>query len=237
MKMDFIVKTVFVFMTSLLMLCSCGSGKADRESTETVKQNETIADRKDFSALRSGKYAAVFAQQDKEKGYTLRWSYGSGNEDKPQNYITYDGSDGSYALCLSQPAFNRNKFFVRDHTMYDIYDDDRDYYRTDMNRMATEYGYFSADEFEKYACDIFSGLYYLGSGEEEADGKTLAYDAYFTDKQMEIRLYTNENGELTAMKSVPSDAEPVMMYIDEFTQKADRSLFEIPEGYTEYKDQ
>lgn len=241
---------------ALILMCSCGSsdktavndGSSSAQNNIQTSENAVTTsvtsyvpagsqtDKTDFSGLKSGKYAEAFAQQHEGTGYTLKWSYGEGHEDKPQNYIVFDGSDDSYALCLSQPAFNRNKFFVKDQTLYDVYDDDKDYTKTDMNQMAFEMGYLNADDFRHYVCDIFAGLIYLGSEREEINGKEYDYDAYYTDKQIELRLYTDENGELYAIKSISGYNEPCIMYVDEYSETCDRTYFEIPEGYTEYTE-
>lgn len=256
MNFKILMKAIAAAASAVMLMCSCGkndttavnnddpASQKDIQVSDQFSENDvtsSVSDeaangKTDFSGLKSGKYAEAFAQQHEGTGYTLKWSYGEGHEDKPQNYIVFDGSDDSYALCLSQPAFNRNKFFVKDQTLYDVYDDDKDYTKTDMNQMAFEMGYLNADDFRHYVCDIFAGLIYLGSEKEEINGKEYDYDAYYTDKQIELRLYTDKNGELYAMKSISGYNEPCIMYVDEYSETCDRTYFEIPEGYTEYTE-
>lgn len=239
-------KLITTCLLTASILCSCkgsdNKSSSQSSSSETSQSQSsastTAADKQkyDFSKLASGKYAEVFAQQKSGTKYTLRWKYEGEYADKEINYIYCDASKGRYALNITRPLFNEMKFILKDHTMYDIYDADKQYAQTDMTEMARESGYIVLDEFERYASDIFWGMYYLGTDKETVDGKEYTYDAYYTTSQVELRLLTDNDGDLFAIKAIHDGSDDAYMFIEEFKEDCPEDVFEIPDNYTQRKE-
>lgn len=212
--------------------------EATNQSSDTESDSKYIAsdreDKFDFTGLASQKYADVFAQKDKSVSYALKWSYGEGYEDKGINYIYCDPEKSYYSINMTQPLFNNSKFILKDHVIYDIYDDSKVYAETDMYKAAMENGYLTISEFESFAADIFAGLYYLGSGTKTIDGKEYDFDAYFTTKQVELWFILDENGELYAIEPIFDYHKDEYMYIEDFSTEYDENVYEIPEGYEKF---
>ena len=249
-KMKFSKLMISCILTAS-MLCSCktsddknSSQNSTSEPEQSVSQLETSgttaadnSEKYDFSKLASGKYAEVFAQQKAGTKYTLKWKYEGEYADKETNYIYCDASKGRCALNITRPLFNEMKFILKDHTMYDIYDADQEFAQTDMTDMARESGYIVLDEFERYASDIFWGMFYLGTDKETVDGKEYTYDAYYTTSQVELRLLTDDDGKLVAIKAIHDGSDDAYMFIEEFTEDCPEDVFEIPDKYTERKSE
>lgn len=223
---------IFSLVLSVMIFCSCNSktdGKSD--SSSGVQQGSSSKDLYDFSGLASQKYAEIFAGKDPQADYTLRWHY-SIDDKEPVNFICCSRKTNSWALKMTPPLFSENNFIVKDKKLIDLYEKDKKYFETDMVKEAESMGFFSYEEFERYVCDIFAGMYYLGSSEEELDGVKMSCDTFFTDKQAKLKFYIGKEGELYAIEPVRNESnERIFMYIDEFSESADDSAFRVPSGY------
>lgn len=223
---------IFSLICSAVILCSCDSKKADQsDPVSSADTEESSGDVYDFSGLASQKYADIFSRTDPETVYTLKWHYSTEDKDLI-NYICCDGKKGLWAMKLTPPLFSENNFIVKDKKLIDLYENDKKYFETDMIEEAQSMGFFSYDEFESYVCDIFAGMYYLSSSEEDIDGRKMNCDTYFTNKQVKIKLCIDKDGELYAMEPVRNEGdEKIYMYIDEFSEDVDDSVFNIPSDY------
>lgn len=234
------MKKIYILLLSaafLVSLSGCTKGQ-DSSADSAGSQNQTTQTTDkgyDFTGLDSQKYAELFAHKQSGSQYTLKWSYDKKYENKEINYICYDGTSGNYSLYMTQPLFNNVKFILKDHKIYDIYDERKTYSVTDVKQTAMEYGYMTTEEFESYAADIFAGLKFLGSGTDKPDGseKEYKYDAFTTSKGVELLFLTDDNGELYAIRADYDDNDTAYMYIEELTESVDASVFEIPSGYKE----
>ena len=215
--------------------CSNSNSADKKNASESSSAVNTEKLPNDFSGLASQKYADAFAQKNNNIKYTLKWSYKGEDTDKETNYICYDGTTESYSINMTRPLFNDAKFIIKDHKMYDIYDESSTYVITDMSKTAMEYGYLNVQDFESYAADIFAGLLYLGSGTDEIDGVRYNYDAFSTDKSVELRFFMSDNYELYAIEAKYDNNEDTYMFIDEFSEQCPENIFEIPSEYTEDK--
>ncbi len=226
------VLMIILLICSGMIFCSCDSKKADQsDPVSSADTEEPSRDVYDFSGLASQKYAEIFSRTDPETVYTLKWHYSTEDKDLI-NYICCDGKKGSWALKLTPPLFSENNFIVKDKKLIDLYENDKKYFETDMIEEAQSMGFFSYDEFESYVCDIFAGMYYLSSSEEDIDGRKMNCDTYFTNKQVKIKLCIDTDGELYAMQPVMDESdEKIYMYIDEFSENSDDSVFNIPSDY------
>ncbi len=232
-----------LLIASILCSCKTSDDKSSVSEPETsVSQSEVFgtassdnSEKYNFSKLASGKYAEVFSQQKKDTKYTLKWKYDGEYADKETNYIYCDASKGSCSINITRPLFNEMKFILKDHMMYDIYDTQKQYVSINMTDMARENGYIVLGEFERYASDIFWGMFYLGTDTETVNGKEYTYDAYYTTSQVELRLLTDDRGNLFAIKAIHDGNDDAYMFIEEFTEDCPEGVFELPDGYTEDK--
>lgn len=215
-----------------MIFCSCDSKNDGKSGSSSYVKNEVPSkDAYDFSGLASQKYAEVFTGKDPEAIYTLRWHY-SKEDKEPVNFICCSRKTNSWALKMTPPLFSENNFIVKDKKLIDLYEKDKKYFETDMVKEAESMGFFSYEEFESYVCDIFSGMYYLESSEEELDGVKMSCDTFFTDKQAKLKFYIGKEGELYAIEPVRNESnERLFMYIDEFSESVDDGVFRIPSGY------
>lgn len=214
---------------SVFLFSSCDSKK---NTSDEAKSESSSVNKYDFAGLDSQKYAEIFSRKDPDTKYTLKWHY-SGNNDEAVNYICYNGKKGFWALKMTPPLFSDNNFIVKDKKLIDLYEKEKKYLETDMDKEAESLGYFSYEYFENYVCDIFSGMYYLGSGEDEIDGKQMKYDSFFTDKQVKLKLYTDDDGKLNIIEPVREEnSERIFMYIDEFSDDVKDEVFNIPSDYS-----
>ncbi len=230
-----ITATVLSVMTAISVSCSNSNSADKKNDSGSSAAVSTERSKKDFSGLASQKYADILARKNSGTKYTLKWSYNGEYADKETNYICYDGTTESYSINMTRPLFNEAKFIVKDHKMYDIYDESSTYAVTDMANAAMEHGYLTVQDFESYAADIFAGLWYLGSGTDEIDGKSYNYDAFYTDKAVELRFFMTDDNVLYAIEASYDSYKGTYMFIDEFSEQCPENIFEIPSGYTEEK--
>ena len=230
-----ITATIISLIAASSVSCSNSNSVDKKNESEPSSAVTTKRLSNDFSGIASQKYADTFAHKNNNTKYTLKWSYKGEDADKETNYICYDGTTESYSINMTRPLFNDAKFIVKDHKMYDIYDESSTYVITDMSKAAMEYGYLTVEDFESYAADIFAGLSYLGSGTDKIDGVSYNYDAFSTDKSVELRFFMTDNDELYAIEAKYDNNEDAYMFIDEFSEQCPENIFEIPSGYTEDK--
>ncbi|MDO5560654.1 MAG: hypothetical protein Q4F95_13820 [Oscillospiraceae bacterium] len=231
------MKKIFVLILSSLVLFSLQGCSEDKSSGSAGSLSTAASDDSgyDYSGLESQKYAELFTHKDRDSQYSLKWSYDKKYDDTGINYICYDGKSGSYSINLTQPLFNNVKFILKDHKIYDIYDNSKTYITTDAKQSAMEFGYLTIDEFESYAADIFAGLKYLGSGKDKPADESLEYnyDAYYTSKGVELWFLLNDDKSLYAIRAEYDDNETAYMYIEELKESVDEDVFNIPDGYKE----
>lgn len=123
-------------------------------------------------------------------------------------------------MDTSDPEFGSMSVITTESEEYIIMHDSKSYYKSMYMEDEDEMDFFYSDE------DMDD--YVITTGQEEVNGTLYDFEKVVDEEDVTIFYFVSGTDEWAALKS-----EETMMYINEISNKVDKSVFEIPSGYQE----